>query len=146
MPSELNFLVVDDNHHDIEKLERAFRSLHICNPVHRAGSGYEAFDILRGRNGKAKLCQPHVILLDWNMPSMNGREFLAELRRDDALKSAVVFVMTTSDHHLDIDAAYEYNVAGYIVKPITREQMLNTVIALNTYWRLCRFPGSSDAS
>ncbi len=72
-----------------------------------ARDGVEALEILRGENGRTKLCPPYVILLDLNMPRMNGLEFLAEIRRDPALRRAVVFVLSTSDDDEDMCATSE---------------------------------------
>ena len=74
------------------------------------------------------------------MPRMNGVEFLDELRKDVKLKSAPVFVLTTSDRRQDIETAYQHNVAGYVVKPVGRDEMSDVLKKLDAYWKLCEQP------
>ncbi len=76
------------------------------------------------------------------MPRMNGIEFLKELRADSALADSAVVVLTTSDRIEDVEAAYENQVAGYIVKPISRDDMLTALSKLDAYWNLCALPAS----
>jgi CheY-like chemotaxis protein len=83
---------------------------------------------------------PKIILLDINMPKMNGIEFLREIRKDDYLKSISVFIMTTSNDDHDKFQAYNMNVAGYIVKPISFEKFVHAVSVLKSYWQLCEQP------
>jgi CheY-like chemotaxis protein len=134
------FLVVEDSDLDVEKIERGFVRLKIVNPIVRAKDGIEALQILRGECLEKSIDHPYLILLDLNMPRMNGLEFLTELRSDAKLKHAVVFVLTTSDHHADVYSAHQHNIAGYIVKPIRREQMLDALNTMNLYWNLCEYP------
>ena len=83
---------------------------------------------------------PRIILLDINMPKMNGLEFLKELRADKDLHTISVFVMTTSNDEKDRFEAYNYNVAGYIIKPISFEKFVIAVSILNEFWQLCEQP------
>ena len=140
MDNLIQFLVVEDNVLDIENIERGFKRLKISNPVIRAENGIEALNLLRGKVEGINLKKPFVILLDLNMPKMNGFEFLEELRKDDVLKNASVFVLTTSEHPTDIDNAHKYNIAGYIVKPLDREELLKSLSTLEAYWSLCKYP------
>jgi CheY-like chemotaxis protein len=143
-PSEeklLNILLVEDDSVDVMNVQRAFVKNNITNPLHIAFNGVEALNMLRGSNGKPKLNpSPRIILLDINMPKMNGLEFLRELRNDDDLKSVSVFVMTTSNDDQDKIEAYNLNVAGYILKPLSFEKFVNAVAVLNSYWKLCEQP------
>src|SRR5688572_22590995 len=108
----LNILLVDDDDVDIMTLQRAFKKNNISNPLHVAHNGIEALDKLRGTNGVDKITPtPRVILLDINMPQMNGLEFLKELRADNNLHTISVFVLTTSNDDKDRIEAYNYNVA-----------------------------------
>lgn len=137
----LNILLVEDDSVDVMNVQRAFVKNNITNPLHIAFNGVEALNMLRGSNGKAKLNPaPRIILLDINMPKMNGLEFLRELRNDDDLKSVSVFVMTTSNDDQDKIEAYNLNVAGYILKPLSFEKFVNAVAVLNSYWKLCEQP------
>ncbi|MFM8917419.1 MAG: response regulator, partial [Bacteroidota bacterium] len=81
--------------------------------------------------------RPQIILLDLNMPKMNGMEFLKELRQDPELRSISVFVMTTSNDDRDRIDAYDLNVAGYILKPVSFEKFVSAVSILSSYWKLC---------
>jgi CheY-like chemotaxis protein len=137
----LNILLVEDDSVDVMNVQRAFVKNNITNPLHIAFNGVEALNMLRGSNGKPKLNPaPRIILLDINMPKMNGLEFLRELRNDDDLKSVSVFVMTTSNDDQDKIEAYNLNVAGYILKPLSFEKFVNAVAVLNSYWKLCEQP------
>jgi CheY-like chemotaxis protein len=126
MEQQIKFLVIEDNELDVEKIRRSIKKLALDNPLIRARDGVEALEILRGQNGKVKLRDPYIILLDLNMPRMSGLEFLAQLRRDKQLKNAYVYVLTTSDRRKDIDATHQYNVAGYMVKDITKKTVIHT--------------------
>lgn len=133
-------LIVEDNELDAEKIVRSMRRLKMTNDVVRATNGEEALGVLRGTNGQTKLVPPYIILLDINMPKMNGLEFLQALRADDALDRSPVFMLTTSDSQKDIDAAYQYNVCGYVVKPVKSEQMTAALKTLNLYWDVTELP------
>jgi CheY-like chemotaxis protein len=137
----VNILLVDDDDVDIMTLQRAFKRNNISNPLYVANNGLEALDQLRGTNGAKKINpHPRIILLDINMPKMNGLEFLKEMRSDEDLKNISVFVLTTSNDDKDKVEAYNYNVAGYIIKPITFENFVTAISVLNSFWTLCAQP------
>lgn len=140
MAKQATFLIVEDDDIDRMALERAFDKLKILNDRVYARNGVEALDILRGRNGKERVPRPFIILLDLNMPQMNGLEFLDEVRNDEDLANSVVFVLTTSDADEDIVAAYENNVAGYIVKSDAATGFLRAIEMLEHYWRVVELP------
>lgn len=136
-----SILLVEDDHVDVMNVQRAFRKNNINNPLNVAGNGMEALDMLRGTEGREKLIPtPRIILLDINMPKMNGIEFLRELRADENFKSISVFIMTTSNDDKDKFEAYNLNVAGYIIKPVSFDKFVNAVSILNSYWQLCERP------
>lgn len=135
---ELHILLVEDDEVDIRNVQRAFKKNNISNPLHVARNGLEALQMLKGGDNFSKLDPtPKVILLDLNMPKMGGLEFLQTIREDPQLKSISVFVMTTSDEESDKFAAYNLNVAGYILKPLSFERFVDAVSILNHYWTLC---------
>lgn len=137
----LNIFLIEDDSVDVMNVQRAFKKNNITNPLHIAFNGVEALNMLRGTNGKPKLNpMPRIILLDINMPKMNGLEFLRELRHDPELRSISVFIMTTSNDDQDKIEAYSLNVAGYILKPLSFEKFVNAVCILNSYWKLCEQP------
>ncbi len=94
--SEVSILIVDDDEIDTRAVERALRQQRIVNPVYRAGNGQEGLAMLRGEGGRQKVPRPYLILLDLNMPRMNGLQFLQELRGDSSLSDSIVFVLTSS--------------------------------------------------
>ena len=140
MAPTVNLLLVDDDEVDVQGLKRAFTKSRIANPITVARDGLEALEVLRGENGHAKMPKPHLILLDLNMPRMNGLEFLAAIRADEDLKSAVVFMITTSKAEEDKARAYGQNVAGYIVKKDPANTFLQAVSMLEHYWKIVEFP------
>lgn len=136
-----NIMLVDDDQVDVMNVERAFKKNNITNPLYIANNGIEALDMLRGTEGRKKIKPiPRIILLDINMPKMNGIEFLRELRADPELHSISVFIMTTSNDDKDKFDAYNLNVAGYIVKPVSFDKFVSAVSVLNNYWKLCELP------
>ena len=132
----LNILLVEDDEVDIMNVQRAFKKNNINNPLFIARNGLEALEMLRNNNVPV----PQIIILDINMPKMNGIEFLKELRSDINLKHISVFVMTTSNEDSDKINAYNLNIAGYILKPLSFEKFLSSVSTLNSYWKLCERP------
>jgi len=140
MSSMVNLLLVEDDEVDIQGLKRAFAKSRIGNPITVARDGIEALEFLRGENGRPKLAKPHLILLDLNMPRMNGLEFLEAIRADEDLKRSVVFMITTSKAEEDKARAYEQNVAGYIVKQDPANTFMQAVALMEHYWKIVEFP------
>ncbi|MBC7447327.1 MAG: response regulator [Hymenobacteraceae bacterium] len=121
--SGLSILLVEDDQLDAMHVERELRKLQITAPLIKCRNGREALDRLQGTAVQPPLEPlPSVVLLDINMPRMNGLEFLAEIRRDPRLRDLQVFIMTTSDEETDRARAHELGVVGYIVKPLTFER------------------------
>jgi CheY-like chemotaxis protein len=133
----LNILLVDDDEVDVMNVRRAFQKAHITNPLFVAHDGVEALELLR-RNEFP--CDRRLVLLDLNMPRMNGIEFLRELRADPVLHATPVVVLTTSDDERDKVDAYDLNVAGYLLKPVTFGSFVEIMVALNKYWTLVEMP------
>ena len=134
---ELNILLVEDDQVDVMNVQRAFKKNDIANPLWVAGNGVEALDKLRsGEVPTSRL----LVLLDLNMPRMNGIEFLRHLRADSELRLLPVVVLTTSDDERDRVEAYHMNVAGYIVKPVTFSNFCDAMATLNKYWTLVELP------
>lgn len=136
----VNILLVDDDDGDAKSVQRAFKSAKIANPVVRAIDGIDALDILRGTNGKMKLASPHLLLVDMNMPRMNGIEMVQQLRADPDLRNCIVFMLTTSSRDEDKLAAYHLNVAGYIVKERAGHDFQRLVDLVQGYWRIVELP------
>lgn len=137
----INLLLVDDDEVDVMNVQRAFKKNNLTNPLYVATNGLEALKMLRG-NGAMPVIPPQrrLILLDLNMPKMGGIEFLRELRADDTLKPIPVIVLTTSDEDSDKVEAYNLNVAGYVLKPVTLSKFVDAISTLNQYWNLSEMP------
>lgn len=133
---QVSIFIVDDDEVDVESFRRTFKKLKIANPVYRARDGVEALEMLQ----TSKVPGPYIILLDINMPRMNGLEFLQRLRADPCLTSTVVFVLTTSVNEEDIFAAYRLHIAGYIPKNEMDSQFMAVVGFLDHYWRIVELP------
>jgi len=135
-----SLLLIEDDEIDIAAVRRALAVLKIANPLHIARDGIEALEVLRGENGREKLPKPYIIVLDLNMPRMDGMEFLEEIRGDAELSDSIVFVMTTSRDEADRRAAYSKHVAGYIVKEDPIGTFRQAINLLDHYWRLVELP------
>ena len=133
---ELEILLVEDDALDVMNVRRAFKQNKLTNTIHVAQNGLEALEMLR--NGA--LPHRHLVLLDLNMPKMNGIEFLRELRADPNLQSTSVVVLTTSNEDRDRIEAYKLNVAGYLLKPVTFPSFVDLMATLNKYWTLVEMP------
>ena len=136
----LNILLVEDDDGDAKAVQRAFRRTTIANPIVRAVDGIEALDIMRGANGKAKPSSPYLLLVDLNMPRMNGIQLIKALREDEILRHSVVFVLSTSKRDEDKMAAYDLNVAGYILKGTAGQDFLSLVNLMDCYRRIVELP------
>lgn len=128
----VNILLVEDDEVDVMNVKRAFLKNNIKNTLYVAGNGVEALDMLEN----AIVPLPRIIILDINMPKMNGIELLRHLRQNEKFKNISVFVMTTSNEDSDKINAYDLNVAGYILKPLSFEKFLQSVSTLKNYWQL----------
>jgi CheY-like chemotaxis protein len=133
----LNILLVEDDDVDVMNIRRAFKKGNITNPLFTAGNGLEALEMLRGDEMPKTR---RLVLLDLNMPRMNGIEFLRELRADPELSPTPVVVLTTSDAERDKVEAYNLHVAGYLLKPVTFGSFCETMASLNKYWALVEMP------
>ncbi len=140
---DVTFVLVEDDDVDVMVLKQSFKRLQIANPVVLARDGVEALELLRGGDGVEALKKPYVVLLDLNMPRMNGIEFLQEIRKDAELADTVVFILTTSDDERDKLSAYDNQVAGYIVKSSdTGQSCVDTLKMLDHAWRVVDLPAA----
>ena len=129
----INILMVEDDELDIEIFRRCMMKQRLINPLVVAGNGEEALEILRHTHPSKSLSKPYIILMDINMPRMNGLECIQAIRNDPELKEATVFVMTTSDDDKDIYNAYQLNIAGYMVKSTLGDNFINSVLLIDKY-------------
>lgn len=135
----VKILLIEDDDVDAEMVIRGFSKNRIGNVVTVAENGLQALEILR-ENGRKDFSKPFIILLDLNMPGMNGFEFLEELRNDEKLRDSIVFVLTTSKAESDRARTYEKNVAGYIVKSEVGPSFKKAVDLLDCYWTTVTLP------
>lgn len=133
----LNLVLVEDDEIDVMNVRRALERAHVTNPLFVANNGLEALELLRTDQVPK---DRRLVLLDLNMPKMNGIEFLRELRKDPVLHTTPVVVLTTSDDERDKVNAYDLNVAGYLLKPVTFTNFVDVMAALNKYWALVELP------
>ena len=113
-----NILLVEDDYLDILTVERALKRINANHKLFVANDGKQALAMLRGEGVEKISPKPSIIMLDINLPKMNGLEFLNELRQDEELKHIKVFITTTSDHENDRDLSKKLGISGYIVKPV----------------------------
>jgi CheY-like chemotaxis protein len=136
----IQILLVEDDDGDARAVERAFLKARIANPIHRALDGVEAMDILHGTNGQAKLRRPYLLLVDVNMPRINGLQLIKNIRDDPELHDLVIFVLTTSNRDEDKELAHAMNVTGYILKETAGEDFLRLFTLVESYWRIVEMP------
>lgn len=128
-------LIVEDSDEDYETAIRAFRKSGMGNPVARCGDGDEALDFLHRRGRFAEESSvPGLILLDLNLPGADGHEVLAEIKRDERLKTIPVIVLTSSADPRDIERCYAAGANSYVRKPVSFEGFLDAVRRLKEYW------------
>lgn len=137
---EMTILLVEDDEIDAEAVQRAFRQRQVPHRIIAAVDGVEALAILQGTPTTPPLEHPYLILLDLNLPRMNGIDFLQQLRQDHRLRDALVFVLTTSNAERDKNHAYGYHIAGYLVKSRISPDYPALVDLLHLYWKLVEFP------
>lgn len=129
MQNKLTILLIEDDQIEVMKFNRILTKMESKHNVIEANNGEEALDFLF-----KKETLPSIILLDLNMPKVNGIEFLKVLKNDDVLKYIPTIVLTTSNNHKDILECYKIGIAGYMVKPLKYEDYKNKLIKLLSYW------------
>lgn len=140
MSRQMNILLVEDDDLDAMMVKRTLAKVAPDATTIHARDGIEALDIIDA----AEVAQPYFVLLDINMPRMNGHEFLRKLRSSAKVSDSVVFMFTTSDNPQDISLAYRERVNGYIVKPNSSEGMKEILQNLQGFWTICEPPESGS--
>ncbi len=140
MRNSMPILLVEDDNVDVMTVKRALKDLNIKNQLVSTANGEEALEYLKN-NDKNK---PGIILLDLNMPKMNGIEFLTIVKADETLKKIPVIVLTTSSHQQDIAESFKFSVAGYIVKSVDYAEFTKAINTINLYWTLSKLPSNGD--
>ena len=129
MSGVLNILLIEDDSIEVMKFNRVVKSLGLNHKVVEAGNGEEALHILKEQN-----IIPDIILLDLNMPKINGIEFLNILKADEVLKYIPAIILSTSNNHRDVMECYRIGIAGYIIKPLKYEEYTDRIQKLLEYW------------
>ena len=132
MPVEV--LLVEDSPGDVRLTRDAFRDTNQSIRLHVAVDGVEAMDFLRKRGAFVDSPRPDFILLDLNIPKMDGREVLAQIKKDNDLKTIPTIVLTTSDSEVDIRKSYELQANCYLNKPVQLEDFESVVKSINDFW------------
>jgi CheY-like chemotaxis protein len=127
-------LLVEDNDNDVELTRQGFRRAKLLVNLHRVTDGEECMAFLRKQGKYADAPTPDLILLDLNLPKMSGEQVLAEMLKDESLKSVPVVILTTSEQAEEVLKMYKMRCSSYIVKPVNFEQFLNVVRAITEYW------------
>ncbi|WP_452227166.1 response regulator [Lacinutrix cladophorae] len=131
MLKKLKILLIEDDMIEIMKLNRTISTLKLDHKIIEANNGEEALEILEQKDNL-----PDVILLDLNMPKINGIEFLSILKKDDVLKYIPTIILTTSNNQKDLLECYKIGVAGYILKPLKYEDYVSKIEKLLAYWSI----------
>nr|WP_320161013.1 response regulator [uncultured Methanoregula sp.] len=137
MKNDKTILLVEDDIVDMMSVKRALRDLKVTNPLSHVENGEEALEYLKNPANE----KPAIILLDLNMPKMNGHEFLTIIKKEDDLKRIPVIVLTTSRGELDKIQSFDLGVSGYMIKPVDYQQFVDVMRTIRLYWTLSELPG-----
>lgn len=130
----MQILLVEDNAADIRLTQEALKDAKILNDLHVARDGVEAMDFLLRREGYEDVPRPDIVILDLNLPRKDGKEVLAELKGDPALRTIPVAVLTTSEAEADVLDSYDLGANCFLTKPVDLDQFLKVVQAVEEFW------------
>ena len=136
MRSTRPVLLVEDDVVDMMTVRRAFEELNLSNPLVHVSDGEQALEYLND----SRQAKPCVILLDLNMPRMNGVEFMRIAKADPVLRKIPIVVLTTSKDDRDIVDSYKLSAAGYIVKPVDYQSFVEAIRTIDIYWTISELP------
>ena len=138
----VNILLVEDDPGDQKLVKISLKNQRIANDLNIVNNGNEALDYLHRRgNFGDEAPRPDLILLDLNMPGMNGKEFLKEIKGDESLRTIPVVILTTSDSEKDILESYDLQASGYVKKPVDIGEFKDVMKKVGEYWfALCKRP------
>jgi CheY-like chemotaxis protein len=137
-------LMAEDDEHDIIATKRAWKAGQMANPLYIVNNGEECLDYLERRGAysdPASSPRPGILLLDLNMPRMDGLETLQQIRKNEQYHSLPVIMLTTSKAEEDRVRSYELGANAYIVKPIGFENFSEAIRTINLFWKLAELPG-----
>ena len=133
-------MLIEDDDVDVMTVKRALRDLKLTNQLVPIGDGEEAIEYLRNESA----AKPCLVLLDLNMPKMDGAEFLKIVKADKALKKIPVVILTTSNSDRDVIESFELGAAGYMVKSVDYEKFVETIRAIDLYWTVSKLPSNGE--
>jgi len=137
-PEKLKVLLVEDNPDDVTIVKRAMRKSDLKCDLYVASDGEEALDMLARKGDFEDTPRPDLILLDINLPKINGLEVLAKIKQDDQLKRIPVIVLTISEREEDMARAYDSGAASYMTKPVDSKDFERLIQTVQEYWRIAR--------
>ena len=144
----VSILLVEDSPSDQELTREAFELAHVLNEINIVETGEDALDFLHARGAFVGAGRPDLVLLDLNLPGLDGREVLASIKADEVLKSIPVIVLTTSDDEHDIIRSYGLHANCYLTKPVDFKKFIDAIQLLGEFWlvvvRLPQHPQSGS--
>jgi CheY-like chemotaxis protein len=140
MQNSKPILLIEDDDVDVMTVKRALKDLKVTNELVPIGNGEEAIDYLK----RECVTKPCIVLLDLNMPKMDGAEFLKTVKADNSLKKIPVVILTTSNSDRDVIESFELGAAGYMVKSIDYEKFVETIQVIDRYWTLSKLPWNGE--
>ena len=143
----MQILLVEDSAADVRLTQEALKDAKILNELHVVRDGVQAMDFLQRRGDHAEAPRPDIVILDLNLPRMDGKEVLAEMKGDPDLRSIPVAVLTTSDAEIDVLESYDLGANCFLTKPVDLDQFLNVVRAVEHFWLgMVRLPARGEAT
>jgi CheY-like chemotaxis protein len=130
----VRILLVEDNPGDVRLTQEALKEAKFRNTLHVVGDGVEALAYLRQQGKYSGATRPHMVMLDLNMPRMDGREVLEAIKTDPDLRRIPVVVLTSSEAETDIAKAYELHANAYVTKPVGIDHFLEVVKSIEEFW------------
>lgn len=143
--NRIKILLVEDNEGDIRLAREALAGSKIRNELHVIRDGQEALDYLFQNGDHEKSSRPDLILLDLNLPKINGKEVLKKIKTDEKLKRIPIIILTTSSSHDDIMETYSNYANSFITKPLDWEQFINVIKSIEDFWlTIVKLPDKSS--
>jgi chemotaxis family two-component system response regulator Rcp1 len=144
MSAPIDILLVEDNEGDVHLTREALKLAKVSNRVHHVSDGAEALEFLRHQGAFADAPRPDLVLLDLNLPNVDGREVLDEMKKDESLRTIPVVVVTSSAAEQDIVRTYSLNANAYVTKPVDLHQFLHVIGAVGDFWlQIVKLPPKS---
>lgn len=143
----MQILLVEDNAADVRLTQEALKDAKILNDLHVARDGVQAMDFLLQRAGYEDAPRPDMVILDLNLPRKDGKEVLAELKGDPALRTIPVAVLTTSEAEIDVLDSYDLGANCFLTKPVDLDQFLKVVQTIEEFWLgMVKLPPKADGT